>query len=269
MGSEGSNSHGSGATLDGVWAKLARAEEHLITLADAIKAFITRDPQPFGLSIPKFDPSTGWHTVYAIVDEDPPERLGVILGDVLHNTRSALDHLVWQLVILNGKEPGRHNAFPVAKTEGAWRAAQERQLAGVAEAHLKVIEKAQPFQVDDPDRSPLAWLQYLSNTDKHQVVHPVAGIVHDDPIGKVSFQVTEGPGQVVREQWQQEWFSPGAEILRCKVEPMTPDTKVEMIGDIELRIAFGKRHVRESLPKFLIALAKSLAEDLHPAFARG
>src|SRR5262245_38750186 len=130
MSSKVSNSHNDGATLDGVWAKLARAEEHLITLADEIKAFITRDPQPFGLSVPQFDPVTGWYIVYAIVDEDPPERLGVILGDVLHNTRSALDHLVWQLVILNRGTPkggARGNAFPAARTEDAWRTAQERQ----------------------------------------------------------------------------------------------------------------------------------------------
>jgi len=268
MRSEASNSHDGGATLDGVWAKLARAEEHLITLADEIKAFIARDPQPFGLSVPQFDSVTGWYIVYAIVDEEPPERLGVILGDVLHNTRSALDHLVWQLVILNGGTPkggAGGNAFPIARSETAWRTAQERQLAGVAEAHRKTIEKTQPFKVDNPDRSPLAWLQFLSNTDKHQIVHPIAGIVQDDPIGKVSFQVTQGPGQVVREQWQREWFTSDAELLRCKVEPMTPDTKVEVIGDVELRLAFSR--VRENLPKLLIALAKSLTEDLHPAFA--
>jgi hypothetical protein len=268
MSPEASNPHDGGATLDGVWAKLARAEEHLITPADEIKAFITRDPQPFGLSVPQFDSVTGWYVVYAIVDEEPPGRLGVILGDVLHNTRSALDHLVWQLVILNGGTPNGGaggNAFPIARSEAAWRTAQKRQLAGVAEAHRKIIEKTQPFKVDNPDRSPLAWLQFLSNTDKHQIVHPVAGIVQDDPIGKVSFQVTQGPGKVVREQWQREWFTPDAELLRCKVEPMTPDTKVEMIGDVELRLAFSR--VRENLPKLLIALAKSLTEDLHPAFA--
>jgi len=257
------------ASLEGVRAKLDRADEHLNTLADEIQAFISRDPQPFGLSVPYFDPTTDWHTVYAIVEEKPPERLGVILGDVLHNTRSALDHLIWQLVILSGGKPKggpRGNAFPIAKTEASWRTAQGQHLAGVTEAHRAIIEKTQPFKTDNPNQSPFEWLRFLSDTDKHQVVHPIAGIIHDDPIGTVSFHVTRGPGEVVREQWQAEWFSHGAELLRCKVEPMTPDTEVEMVGNVKLRVAFSERHVRETLPKLLLAAAQSVVHDFEPAF---
>ncbi|HWY89805.1 MAG TPA: hypothetical protein VNY31_03965 [Solirubrobacteraceae bacterium] len=38
-------------------------------------------------------------------DPDPPPHLGVIVGDFLHDLRCVLDHLVWQLVLLNGRKP--------------------------------------------------------------------------------------------------------------------------------------------------------------------
>jgi hypothetical protein len=257
------------ASLKGVRAKLDRADEHLNALADAIQVFISRDPQPFGISVPYFDPNTNWYTVYAIVEEEPPDRLGVILGDVLHNTRSALDHLVWQLVILDGGIPkggSRGNAFPISMTEAAWETAKGQHLAGVSEAHRNILEKTQPFKADNPDLSLFGWLRYLSDTDKHQVVHPMASIIHDDPTGAVSFEVTHGPGKVVKEQWQETWFSHGAELLRCKVEPVTPDTEVEMIGDVKLRVAFGERRARETLPKLLMAAAESLVREFAPDF---
>ncbi len=43
------------------------------------------------------------------------------LGEILYNLRSALDHLVWQLVLANGKTPGRDNSFPIIKNEDDWQ----------------------------------------------------------------------------------------------------------------------------------------------------
>ncbi len=37
----------------------------------------------------------------------------VVVGDVIHNLRSALDHLAWQLVILDGGQPNDSTQFPI------------------------------------------------------------------------------------------------------------------------------------------------------------
>jgi hypothetical protein len=260
-------------TLHGVWAKLDRADEHLKTLAGEISAFIGRDPQPFGFSVPYLNPETGWHIVYGIVEEKPPERLGVILGDVLHNVRSALDHLVWQLVLLNGGEPkggARGNAFPIAMKCDQWKTAQGQHLAGVAEGHREVIEKTQPYkQGSRASETYFAWLKSLSDTDKHQVVHPVLAVMHDDPVEAVSFNVTRGPGRVIKKQFQQVLFEHGAELLRCKVKPLTPDTDVEMVGDVPLRIAFSNRLATDAIPNQLLAAARVVVREFEPAFAEG
>jgi hypothetical protein len=128
------------ADLSGVWAKIARADEHLALLDAEVRAFLEGDPQPIALSIPYLDADCGWYIVYGIVKSPPPLRLGVIVGDVAHNARSALDHLVWQLVILNGATPSQDNAFPMAFTEGAWKVAiKSGRLEGVSSAHVATI----------------------------------------------------------------------------------------------------------------------------------
>ncbi len=43
------------ASLEGVWAKLARAQEHHDLLEQELRYFIEQDPQPIGLSIPYLD----------------------------------------------------------------------------------------------------------------------------------------------------------------------------------------------------------------------
>ena len=51
----------------------------------------------------------------------------VILGDAVHNLRSALDHLIWQLVLLDtGKDGSNEHQFPVASS-GERRILEHRQ----------------------------------------------------------------------------------------------------------------------------------------------
>lgn len=103
---------------------------------------------------------------------------GVILGDFLHNVRSALDHLVWQLVLLSEQQaPGVQHQFPIALSERAYlasRGMRERMLAGVADEHRAVIDQVQPFRLGDEAKThSLAYLSRLSNTDKHRIL-PIA-----------------------------------------------------------------------------------------------
>ncbi|GAC1399098.1 MAG: hypothetical protein NVSMB56_14050 [Pyrinomonadaceae bacterium] len=48
------------------------------------------------------DPQTGYN-VYRVFDiQTPPVEIGLLAGDVIHNLRSVLDHLAYQLVYVNG-----------------------------------------------------------------------------------------------------------------------------------------------------------------------
>lgn len=99
-----------------------------------------------------------------------PIEWSVKLGEILYNLQSALDHLVWQLVLANGQEPGRHNAFPVVKDESDWQKAPT-QLKGVMPQVERMIKYLQPYTGGMGLQFNVAMfrtLQELCNIDKHR-----------------------------------------------------------------------------------------------------
>src|SRR4029077_7701458 len=91
--------------LVGVNLKIERAKLHLGNLESEIKQFLAR--KPFQI-ITEDEPATG-DLVYKIQIAEPiPMALSTIIGDIIHNLRSALDHLAWHLVVINNGAPTRH-----------------------------------------------------------------------------------------------------------------------------------------------------------------
>src|SRR5881398_727199 len=89
--------------LDSVRLKIARAREHYESYKDYLGEFLRSQPYAFRSEL---DPQSG-EKVWRVhgKPKEPPPRLSLIAGDSLQNFRSALDHLAWQLVLINGCEP--------------------------------------------------------------------------------------------------------------------------------------------------------------------
>jgi hypothetical protein len=110
-------------------------------------------------------------------EEPPPLHFGVIVGDYLHNLRCVLDHVIWQLVLLNGRNPTYRNAFPICDTREDFEKATKRELRRLADDQLELVAAFQPYHLDgDPKEHSLAVLRDLSNIDKHRFVHPVVAV---------------------------------------------------------------------------------------------
>jgi hypothetical protein len=263
------------ASLAGVREKFGQAENHFKLLQAEIRAWLHRDPQPIGLSIPYLDTESGWHVLYGIVNEQPPLRLGVILGDFLHNARSALDHLVWQLVIANGHTPRagpRGNAWPFAHTEDEWSTALGSHLRGVAPEHQALIKRTQPYEARNRPEAPSpedtipARLRFLSDIDKHQIVNPALMVIGDPGEG-LSFRVVHGPGEIVKRQVNAgAAFEHGAPLVRVRVEPLTPDTEVEMNGDAPADVAFSERRFPIGVAKQILEAVRVIVREFEPVF---
>jgi hypothetical protein len=58
-------------------------------------------------------------TIFVEVRKPCPGTWSIIIGEMVHNLRSALDHLVWQLVILETSEQpvGDRTQFPIFESE--------------------------------------------------------------------------------------------------------------------------------------------------------
>jgi hypothetical protein len=113
-----------------------------------------------------------------------PDECSLIVGDFLNNLRSTLDHLVCQAVIAEGGTPGKHHAFPIARSKSAWASAIAKRkpdrppgpLDGITRGSpaFNLLRDAQPYIGRDKaaaEAAPISVLATLNNTDKHRELH--------------------------------------------------------------------------------------------------
>src|SRR5712691_2305395 len=102
----------------GCHAKLLRANEHVSALKEIIDSL---GPHPYRI-VEERNPQTGDRDFRLIGGADLPTfrrripMLPVIVGDVIHQIRSSLDHAVWQIA----KPPiEKRTAFPICINDSA------------------------------------------------------------------------------------------------------------------------------------------------------
>jgi hypothetical protein len=172
--------------LDGCLAKLDRAREHIVTLRDAEREYFDGpEGRPFTTER-SFDPASNVYTFFAQVTRTPPLRIGTILGDIVHNLRSTLDHLVWQMVLEHSGDPSALRPrpyFPICLTESDWERVLAKGVRGVSSESSAMLRSVQPFVTNplQPERAPLNTLHELWNQDKHRVILAIAAALgtHD------------------------------------------------------------------------------------------
>jgi hypothetical protein len=103
--------------------------------------------------------------------------LPMIIGDCVHNLRSALDHLVYQLAILNGAGPdaASQTSFPIYLKPKVFNDVVNKKVAPfISAAALTVIESLQPYKTSEPEHCALWKVSQLDNIDKHRLFVVVA-----------------------------------------------------------------------------------------------
>ena len=157
-------------TLEAIDAKIERARSELRLLKADIAAFCEERARLIVREV--CGDKERW--VYHGDTPEAPMQWSVRAGEFAYNLRSALDHLVWQLVELNGKCPGRHNEFPIQgnSNQGNFK----RALNGVCPTAVAYIKSVQRYHIVERDypsdsdiaRKGLAMLNELCNMDKHR-----------------------------------------------------------------------------------------------------
>lgn len=97
--------------LKGVRLKIIRADEHLESVLTLLRGMAYGECK----IIPEINKKLNCG-VQRISLPKPPDSLSTMVGDFLFNIRSALDQLLWQLVLVNNGTPGKSNMFPIAET---------------------------------------------------------------------------------------------------------------------------------------------------------
>jgi hypothetical protein len=232
-------------SLDNARAKLERAYEHLESLDREIPAFFATRPYEISRH---FDENSQEHVFRLDIRRSPPPRLGTILGDFVQNTRAALDHLLWQLVLLNGKRPNASVRFPIYSTAADEARDASKRLGRVRPDHRARIEAVQPHNAgEQANHHVLSILAWLSNTDKHRVLHATYGYVPPPPWDALAFAFRTSTGIAVPALIEHvkiangRRMTQGAEIVRVRLRPPAPDLEVQMHAEFIFDIAFGDR----------------------------
>jgi hypothetical protein len=162
--------------------KVARAYHHIEELEARIKTFLDSEPYKVGI---KPHPELSNATYHYLASAKPVVRgIPVIAGEVLQQTRSALDHLAWHLVEIGCAKQGivlsrteqKQIGFPIIDTDSPteYEASRKRKIKGVTQAAIDAIDATKPYKGGND----LLWkLHQLNNIDKHRLLIAVGSAV--------------------------------------------------------------------------------------------
>jgi hypothetical protein len=229
-------------TIAGCVAKVDRAEAAIEELAGEWSAWVHTNPYPSRIDI---DSDLGEHRL--VFDFSPllPKRFPVRIGEIAHDLRSALDHLVWrEAVELLGHTPtdreAREIAFPIWRTRVRFK---ESKVQGyVSPDAWAIIERYQPYDRGKPERSKaLGLLHWINRIDKHRLLHGgYAYLGHFNPLLLVDFnpsaRLIEAPvwGNILGRPLRRE-----TKIAWLRFDPDGPDPDVRVKRTPPLNVSYG------------------------------
>jgi len=231
--------------LEGIWLKWKRAVGHFETLDRMVERFY--EPDSYQL-YPQLDADQR-PTIRVRNVRQADLRFGVVIGDIVHNLRSCLDHLVYELSRpVGGGNPPSGTEFPLflhphAFRHGARGRSGRYRIRAVRRGAKGRIEALQPYhRRNDPDLFSLWQLHELSNIDKHRLVHVVTAAAQ---IRQVQIS-SSNPG--LRNLGYETFPGPLEEdkvVVRFFVAGADDDTKLN--ADLTLEVAFDQRSPAESV----------------------
>jgi hypothetical protein len=195
---------------DNSWRrKIARAEEHLFDFARRIAPLQERRAYPVSEGFEDYEGTRQNVRRVTLPHLDDP-MLEILVGELMFNARSALDHLACALVPPEKRTPKVMKAtqFPIftvdiddpanTKARDGWR----RQTQGFPTAVAVAVKKVQPYAHPHPslgaEHHSLALLRDLQNADKHRQLLIVVESLHDpiirhtDATGAVTYESDAG-----------------------------------------------------------------------------
>jgi hypothetical protein len=208
------------------------------------------------------------HYVYFFeFTEEPDPEIAVVIGDIFHNLRSALNYL---LIAASGTPANRRTSvqFPIftedpydttdPKRDKKMLAIWNRCLKGVPDPVIEIVRSLQPYsRLPDQPYVDLLWmLEEVNNTDKHRqlplhllgLVDPVVTVTDAD--GKVSLFPHTG------------MFKDGQVLGRA---PREWDIKIHGLPLVALGVGDDPRYVE--LPVSIYRLMTLIREDIVPPLA--
>lgn len=195
----------------------------------------------------------------------PVQGWSLLLGDVVHNLRAALDAMVWQYVdaaALNESQQ-RGIYFPLCLTEEDWRDKAPRTLRTVPDEIVERIRHEQPFLMKDPGQCVLNLIHDLDRHDKHRQMVGTRAVVTEARFDLEVFTDLRWPkkGQRPLDLLPFE-LEPGSLVLKGR----SPHPIKRVVGRIELELDFWFAPglpIGESIIEMLEMMTRSVRGTVH------
>jgi hypothetical protein len=253
--------------MDSYALKLRRAEEHLRALRQEETDYVASNPARV---IGEADHAAGVIRLRFVVDRQPPETWGPLIGDFLFNLGASLDHLVYQMTVRHSGGPLPHTSFPIyvfandyysqrngspARNSGLYK------VRGIPHEAQGLVELAQPYHNEDGVRRDALWLiNELNNIDKHRTIHLAVPYPYE---ANTTFNVP-----MIQESTSEGPFTNGAVIATYSVDG---DSK---LGDViatttlvsQVVLDEGDPPITRPLVAECQTLLDAVAHDTIPAF---
>jgi hypothetical protein len=241
------------------WHKLDRANEHLKALDKEIGAFLENKPARV---ICEYDSQPPRYLFKVKIEHPIPQaRWALIIGDCVHNLRSALDYIAWRLA--GSDLTDRVTLFPICESLEQFEKSRQRRLSRVHSDAIAEVERCQPYNRRDPYPSALSTLQELDARDKHKLL-------------ATTYMFNVSGSVAVRARLPAATFSPNptcehdsviAELPFSKLAPGSPNPQVKVDADFAFEIGFehgsigpaGVYSVRETLQKIATTVHRVLS----------
>jgi len=152
--------------------KVKRADQHIEELNRILADFVNSD---FCRVEIEKDQDTGNHIVKFRQSKSMPPDVPLVIGDAIHNLRSALDLMACEIVSASGGTPTKWTQFPFRDTRQelvGTITGGEMKIAG-ADIISLIVDKIKPYKGGDDG---LCALHSLDITDKHRLLIPVASV---------------------------------------------------------------------------------------------
>jgi hypothetical protein len=239
-------------SLHGPRAKLSWAQEKLYGLQTEIHTAHTAPNNPYRV-LEEMDMDSGEGVLRAVAFEPLPfNRWSLLLGDIVHAMRSALDHTAYQLGCLRKNPPG-YTEFPVLTDPALWEERNSKgdltQRSGLSKirnlprkAHTQ-IEALQPYKRGKlAHLDPLAAIHELDIIDKHRRLNLVGATLLGSRVQVLALEnATLSYSEPILGA-----FKDGAKIGEFAVELQGDNPRVQVKHDFSFGVTLSES---ESLPE--------------------
>lgn len=153
-------------SLDDPFTKVTWAGNHLEKMRLEYRRVMIDEPH---FAVGELDAE---HAEYVYRFKEPTTELdafGLIVGDIVHNLRCALDQTAWQLAGIVGQQR-REVMYPIFTTREGFDQAKKERISMLSQPMQDVIEGTQPYH---NGYELLGLLHRLSIIDKHRVIPTV------------------------------------------------------------------------------------------------